>query len=272
MGSLLTALASYLHIKQQGGEWFVRIDDLDPPREDPAASAAILTSLQAHGLTGDRAIDYQSSHADRYQRALQQLEAQLFYCTCTRKAMASHRVYPGTCREFTSPRPDSAVRLHVSKHAHKDLTFDDGVKGGHKFDIAGDIGDFIVRRRDGLWAYNLATAVDDGFDTTHVLRGEDLFHVTPQQIFLMQELELAPPHYCHIPVLCFADGTKLSKQAHAPPLDNKLAPTNLRHALGYLGLAPADQPHWSVAQWLAWGMEHWSIEKIPSRLAPYQGQ
>jgi glutamyl-Q tRNA(Asp) synthetase len=272
MGSLVTALASYLDIKTRGGRWYVRIDDLDPPRQDPNATRAILTSLTAHGLISDLAIDYQSQHQQRYTHALESLVDQLFYCTCTRKSLAHHRVYPGTCRAHTEPKNNAAVRLRVDQRT---LIVADLIAGEHSYNLLDDYGDFIVKRRDGLWAYNFATAVDDGFDVTHVLRGQDLFHVTPQQAYLIDLLssrypDVAVPTFIHIPVLCFADGTKLSKQAHAPPLDDQRAPGNLRAALLYLGFAPPLQEQWQTHEWLAWGLEHWDLSRIPKRLRNYE--
>jgi glutamyl-Q tRNA(Asp) synthetase len=266
MGSLVTALASFFDVKVKGGQWYVRIDDLDPPREDAAASGEILNSLQAHGLHGDRVVDYQSGHAQRYREALNRLTSHLFYCTCSRKSLADHAVYPGTCRGNTAPIADAAIRLRVSATP---ITFVDAIVGVQTVNLAQDCGDFIVRRRDGLWAYNLATAVDDGTDATHVLRGQDLLGVTAQQIYLMELLELTVPAYSHIPLLCFADGTKLSKQTHAPPLDDNRAALNLRAALHYLGLAPPAQPAWLPEQWVEWGLAHWKSHELPPQLPPY---
>jgi glutamyl-Q tRNA(Asp) synthetase len=267
MGSLIAALASYLDIKRQGGEWFVRIDDLDPPRQDPNATALILRTLEAHGLKGDRPVDYQSLHQPRYQQAFEQIANQVFYCTCTRKALASLSTYPGWCREHTTLRPDSAVRIRAQGAT---FTVTDRVQGTHNWRPETDVGDFIVKRRDGLWAYNFATAVDDGSDVSQVVRGADLFHVTPQQIYMMTRLGLVPPSYCHLPVLCFPDGNKLSKQTHAPALNDLEAPSNLHQAMTYLGMQPPDQANWQTSQWLAWGLEHWQLADVPRSLKPYE--
>ena len=266
MGSLLTALASFLDIKARGGEWYVRIDNLDPPREDPKAVPQILEALNAHGLSGDKPVDYQGDHDSRYAQAFQALHDHLFYCDCTRKALAGQAVYPGTCRAQREALPSRAARIEVRTET---VTFKDGRLGPQQCPLAEDYGDFIVKRRDGLWAYNFATAVDDGMDVTHVLRGQDLFHVTAQQVFVMQCLELAPPCYTHIPVLCYADGTKLSKQTHAPPLDNARAAGNLHDAFHYLGMNPPSRPDWNVAQWLTWGQQHWNLARLPEQLPCY---
>ncbi|XOV83454.1 MAG: tRNA glutamyl-Q(34) synthetase GluQRS [bacterium] len=270
MGSLLTALASFLDIRQRGGQWFVRLDDLDPPRQDPDANAQIIASLSAHGLIGNRndsaEIDYQSTHEDRYVRALKRIQADLFYCHCSRRSLAGQKIYPGTCRYRTTWQADCAVRLQVEPG---ELSFRDEVKGAFVYQMAIDQGDFIVKRRDGLWAYNFAAAVDDGEDATHVMRGEDLLPVTAQQIYVMQRLKLAPPQYAHLPVLCYPDGTKLSKQTHAPALDNNRATANLRTALSYLGQNPPAEPSWSVSQWLTWGLSNWRLERVPAELKKY---
>jgi glutamyl-Q tRNA(Asp) synthetase len=267
LGSLLSAIASYLDIKQRGGNWFVRMDDLDPPRQDPAASEQIITALHAHGLLGDTDIDYQSHHQQRYEKAFQALRDGLFYCNCSRRSLANTPLYPGKCRQRTEVQPDCAIRLRASNRV---IAFDDGLMGHFSCQMARDYGDFIVKRRDGLWAYNFATAVDDGIDTTHVLRGQDLLHVTAQQIYVMQLLELAAPEYTHLPVLCFADGTKLSKQTHAPALDNAKAAANLRSALSYLGQEPPVAPNWTVSHWLNWGLSNWHLQKVPRQLEAFK--
>ena len=265
MGSLITAVASYLDIKSQGGRWYVRIDNLDPPREDPSATTAILAGLQAHGLQGDLPIDYQSDHSRRYEQALEQLAGHLFYCTCSRRTLAGLRIYPGTCRNSIKPIEDAAIRVRTSTTS---INYTDAMLGEQQANLAEDYGDFVVKRRDGLWAYNFATAIDDGHDCTHVVRGQDLLHVTPQQIYVMQMLDLPVPAYMHIPLLCFKDGAKLSKQSHAPPLDNEMAGDNLRSALDFLGMHPpiAD---WSPAAWLNWALDRWPDHQLPPQLAPF---
>ncbi len=266
MGSLITALASYLDGKKSGGKWFIRIDNLDPPREDPNASGEIIASLKAHGLLSDLPIDYQSDHQQRYQQAFKRIKKHLFYCRCTRREMARYSVYPGTCRAQRQTMADAAVRVQVGEGV---VSFTDALQGPRTCRLADERGDFIVKRRDGLWAYNFATAVDDGFDASSVIRGQDLADVTPQQIFIMQLLGLQPPSYAHLPVLCFPDGTKLSKQTHAPALINSAAARNLQQALYYLGLSPPEEAAWNTQQWLRWGRRHWHLQRVPRRLAHY---
>jgi glutamyl-Q tRNA(Asp) synthetase len=267
MGSLVTALASFLDVKKNKGLWFIRMDDLDPPREVTGAKQQILDALAAHGLRPDRNVDWQSGHTAAYHAALEQLAPASFYCNCSRKSLARLAVYPGTCRLQTSQREDAAIRIHVRD---KDLSFNDRVVGTQSCNVAEDYGDFIIRRRDGLIAYNLATAVDDGADSiTSVLRGQDLLHVTAPQRYLMHELGLTPPDYAHIPLLTYADGTKLSKQTGAPPLVDANADANLRAALYYLGMPdPSDQL--TVDQCITWGLSHWSLSDVPKRLPIYK--
>lgn len=271
MGSLLTALASFLNVHAHSPatprrQWFVRIDDLDPPREDPTAVEAILGALSAHGLIGDRPVDYASRHQRRYQRAFQQLSNDHFYCRCSRKQLAGASIYPGTCRDRTTPVKDSAVRVRV---AAEPLQITDQILGQHTFSLARDCGDLIIRRRDALWAYNFATAVDDGHDVTEVIRGQDLWSQTPHQVYLMRRLGLSEPHYMHIPVLCFRDGTKLSKQSHAPAINPQTAPGNLRYALELLGQRPPAEQDWPVSRWLQWAASNWHPEQIPAELQPF---
>lgn len=266
MGSLITALASYCHVKQAGGRWLVRIDDLDPPRQDPNAVALIVRSLHAHGLQPDRPVDFQSDHAKAYERALQQLQPHIFYCQCSRRELKKFSRYPGTCRNAKTLVPDAAIRVAM---ADGEQQFNDDFLGPMSIDVAAQLGDFIVRRKDGLIAYNLATAVDDGANITHVLRGQDLLPVTAPQRHLMKLLDLRAPSYAHIPCLAFSDGTKLSKQTHAPALDDSIASRNLRAALWYLGFdAPASLQ--SVAAIVNWAVEHFTLVNVPERLPPYR--
>ena len=266
MGSLITALASYCSVTKAGGEWLVRIDDLDPPRQDPNAIKAILRCLRAHGLHPARPVIFQSDHAKAYESALQKLNPHLFYCKCSRRQLRAHKRYPGTCRNAKTAVPDRAVRVLMLDRDHN---YTDGFLGVIDADLNNQLGDFIVRRKDGLISYNLATAVDDGETITHVVRGQDLLPVTAPQRYLMHLLDLTAPHYTHIPCLEFEDGTKLSKQTHAPPLSDAHAPANIRAALGYLGLHPP-APLDSVEVLLNWSVNHLDIGQIPAKLPKYR--
>lgn len=263
MGSLTTALASFCDIKSQGGKWFVRIDDIDPPRAMAGAERAILAGLEAHGLSGDLPIQRQSEHQAQFESARRQLEPECYYCRCARRSLANSGPYPGNCREFVAYRPDSALRISVDK---AERIYEDAYLGTQRYRLDQDCGDFIIWRRDGLVSYQLATAVDDGQGISHVLRGEDLLASTPPQRYLQERLGLTTPTYAHLPVLCHPDGTKLSKQSHAPALDNQRALENLRQALGYLGHPPPSHP-FNIADLLSWAVAHWNLNAVPRERA-----
>lgn len=238
LGSLLAATASYLDARSLGIGWQVRLDDLDELRNQPGADAEILRALEAHGLFWDGPVTRQSEHLERYAAALAELRADgaLFYCRCSRKDLQRTRAYPGTCRQQREPRPDSAERIRVGDTV---IAFDDVVQGRQVQALANAPGDFVVRRRDGVIAYQLATAVDDGAaGITRVIRGRDLLAVTGPQIFLMQRLGLEVPVYGHLPLLLTTRGQKLSKQNLAPALDPAAAGANLARVLAVLGLDP----------------------------------
>lgn len=242
LGSLVAALVSYLDAKTRDGTWLVRIEDLDPPREQPGASAAILRSLDAHGLHWDDTVRYQSQRDDAYNAALAQLaEAdQLFWCRCSRKDLADSPIYPGHCRNHRQPRADAAVRWQVPNSLER---YSDRYQGEQCVDLAGTLGDVVLRRRDGPFAYQLAVTVDDlDQGITEVVRGIDLLDSTPWQRALFRALGAHPPDYAHFPVLIGDNGQKLSKQNHAPALDDQRAAVNVQQALRLLGI-PLDADH-----------------------------
>lgn len=255
LGSLLAAAASYLDARANGLAWRLRFDDLDEPRNQPGAEAAILRSLEAHGLHWDGPVDRQSEHGERYRNALQALQTDglVFYCGCSRRTLAGHRLYPGTCRARRRPEPGCAVRVRLDPGP---IEFDDLFLGAQRVDPATAFGDFVVRRRDGIIAYQLATAVDDGADDiVRVIRGRDLLDNTGPQIWLMQRLGLSVPVYGHLPLLVNAHGQKLSKQTHAAALDDRRAAGNLARVLEALALeAPAGA---GCAALLAHGVAAW---------------
>ncbi|MEM7078937.1 MAG: tRNA glutamyl-Q(34) synthetase GluQRS [Pseudomonadota bacterium] len=274
-GSLLTALASFLAARQAGGRWLIRIDDIDPPRAQDGAETEILACLHAHALIPDAPVIYQSTHQANYERALGKLQPLSFFCTCSRRSVSQHPVYPGTCRAFTEPRPHSALRLNTTMTDLTSVVFEDGFAGTQARAVA-EIGDFIIRRRDGLIAYQLATAVDDsrhgGRDAiSHVLRGQDLIEVTFAQQLLMHTLGSSAPHYTHLPLLEHPDGSKLSKQTGATPVDQSQVARNLQWALATLGQAPPANTGQPASFWLQWGTSNWNIERVPMRLAPFDG-
>ena len=267
MGSLLTAVASYLDIKSRKGRWLLRIDDLDGPRTAPGAIQAILDGLAAHGLIPDAAPSYQSQHLASYAAAAERLKSETFYCTCTRSQLRGVKVYPGTCRTHREARPYAALRLRVSPDNFALL---DELREPRNIDAVTDVGDTMLQRRDGPWAYNFATAIDDGSNFERVVRGADLYDVTAAQVMLMRRLGLSVPSYAHLPLLCFADGTKLSKQSHAPALDNSRASANVAAALSLLGLdLPGPASEQSPAHWLHWAVPLFDLQALPKQLPAY---
>lgn len=261
LGSLLAAVASYLDARRAGIAWHVRLDDLDAPRHEAGADRAILLALERHGLYWDGPIVRQSERLGAYHAALDQLQRQglLFYCRCSRRQLRGVRTYPGTCHGHTEPRADSAVRVRVDAAA---VEFDDLLQGAQHWLLADSGGDFVVRRRDGLVAYQLATAVDDGAGAiTRVVRGRDLLDTTPRQVYLMRQLGLPVPVYAHVPLLLDAAGRKLSKQNHAPPLDLAAPARNLRRVLPVLGLAAPPETA-DCGKLLAWAETHFRLEHV----------
>jgi glutamyl-Q tRNA(Asp) synthetase len=261
LGSLLAATASYVDAHARGGVWRLRIDDLDTYRNDSAAEAQILSALDAHGLHWDGAVQHQSAHTTAYHDALSALSDQTFYCNCSRRSLRELSVYPGTCRAHREPRAGCAVRIAVDD---AEIAFTDLIMGQQVCRLGEQVGDFIIRRRDGLIAYQLATAVDDGSgDITHVVRGSDLLDITARQIFLMQRLNLQPPAYAHVPTLVYPSGQKLSKQHGAKPIESAQAGDNLILVLGALGLEVTGELIGApVEQLLSWAVAHWELSKV----------
>lgn len=265
-GSLLGALAGFLDARAHGGRWLVRIEDIDPPREVPGASAAILDCLRAHGLYWDGDVWYQSQRMDAYRQAIESLLAAhaAFYCTCSRTELARHGgIYAGRCRACHD-RPDRphAIRLRVDS---SDIVFEDRIQGHNEQNMARAVGDFVLFRKEGLPAYQLAVTVDDAAQgVTHIVRGSDLLDSTARQIFLQRRLGLPTPDYAHIPVIANAAGQKLSKQTAAKALDNAAATANLLAALEFLGQPlPHPAQRATVATLLDWAIAHWRIESVP---------
>lgn len=273
-GSLVAAIASFLDARSRDGEWLVRMEDLDPPREVPGAADDILRTLEGFGLHWDGAVVYQSRRAEAYQAARETLAEQgaLYACACTRKEIQRTArpgpegpIYPGTCREGPpAGRPARSLRVRVDGAR---LRYQDLLLGAFEEDLAAEVGDFIVRRADGLTAYQLAVVVDDAWQgVTHVVRGSDLLSSTGRQIHLQQLLGLPTPAYLHLPVATHADGTKLSKQTGAPPVDLARAPAWLVAALRFLGQEPpAELAGGHVGEILDWASANWARDRIPAR-------
>lgn len=269
LGSLLAALGSYLSVKNQGGEWLIRFDDLDTRRNVPGAIRNILATLERHGLKPDQPPILQSERLGLYQSALDRLQSLhlAFACRCSRKDLAGHKIYPGTCRDRGLPVEGEAIRL---KMPARRLDFDDQIQGHQTRNTQQDIGDIILWRRDGIFSYHLACAVDDGVEAIgQVVRGADLLVETSAQIVIMELLDLQVPRYAHLPVIRDARGEKLSKQSHAEPVDNNRPSTNLARCMRLLGiLLPAGADRWSVSELIEFGVSAFSLSRVPGVLPP----
>lgn len=264
LGSLTAALASWVDARAHGGEWLLRIEDIDPDREQPGADKLIVESLRTHGLRWDGPITYQSRRSREYDSALDLLrkKQRLYACTCTRKKLrelalkSDKRAYPGICRELAYAEGTSALRLRVSDV--EQLCFKDAVCGEVCEVVAETTGDFIVRRRGPLYAYQLAVVADDALQrVTHVVRGADLLDNTARQIVLQRALGYPQPEYLHVPVITQGQ-KKLSKQTGAPALDNSKALVNLSDAWSFLGQQMPDKTQSStIDNFLTFAVSHW---------------
>ena len=264
-GSLVAALASWLDARAAGGRWLVRMEDLDPPREVAGAQAAILQTLDSYGLHWDGEVVYQSLRHDAYQQVIDRLLAQglAYACTCSRKQLEPYQgIYPGTCRNAGHTTEDAAIRVRVPELLYR---FEDRVQGAYSQHLGRESGDFVIRRRDGLYAYQLAVVLDDAWQgVTDIVRGADLLDSTPRHLYLQELLGLPQPRYLHVPLIIQPDGNKLGKSYRSPPLDPDQAAPLLVRALRALGQAPeADLADGSVQDVLGWGVAHWNSDAIP---------
>ena len=264
-GSLVAALASWLEARHHGGQWLVRIDDLDPPREAPGAADHILTQLEAFGLHWDETVRYQSQRGEAYQAAVTQLldTGHAFHCRMTRKQLATlDHCHPGIDAAVPAAS-DTAIRLHVPD---RQLCYPDGIQGQVCNNLHRDGGAFVIRRRDGLFGYQLACALDDADDNiTHVLRGADLLDSTLRQCWLLECLARPAPVYAHLPVVTNGRNLKLSKSAGSEALDPARASLLLTAALHCLGLQPpSDLQGENPAALLAWGTAHYPEHQWPT--------
>lgn len=273
LGSLLTALASFLDARAQQGAWLLRIDDLDTQRVSPGAEAEILLQLESHALKWDGPIRRQSQHLDEYRAALDALSRRqlLYRCNCSRALLAQSSlpgldgsIYPGTCRDKQLSDTDLALRLRLPD---QQLSFDDAGQGLQRRNLAMDIGDFVVRRRDGVIAYQLACAIDEHAQMiTDVVRGADLLGSSFMQLQLMQLLRLREPRYRHLPVLVDSEQRKFSKQNHSLAIASEQASANLLRCLSLLGQSPPPALGRALpAEILAWAVPHWRADKLPRR-------
>ncbi|WP_421280849.1 tRNA glutamyl-Q(34) synthetase GluQRS [Aeromonas taiwanensis] len=273
-GSLVAALGSFLQARSRQGHWLVRIEDIDPPREMPGAAGLILQTLEDHGLTWDGEVMYQSRRHERYDEIIARLYAagDLYWCRCTRREiMASGGFYNGHCRPLGLAAEGCAARL---RQHHPVYRFEDALQGEITVPAALAEEDFIVRRRDGLYAYNLAVVVDDmDSGITEIVRGADLLEPTVRQIALYQTLGAPVPAWVHLPLAVLADGNKLSKQNHAPALARDERRQALWQALAFLGQCPPPElKAGSVDEIITWGIAHWRLERVPRQQKIAQGQ
>lgn len=260
-GSLITAVASYCEAKAHAGQWIVRIEDTDIPRIYPGSEAHILNCLDAFEFDSDDEIIFQKDRLALYEAVLDHLHAQrwVYACACTRKMLGSNHIYAGTCRHLDLAFEAQAIRLKVSD---KDICFQDLLQGQHCSNLAHDLGDFVLKRRDGIINYQLAVVVDDYLQgISHVVRGADLLDNTQRQMWLAEVLGYPQLQYMHLPLAMNRHGTKLSKQNLAQALDPKQAPQLLLNALMALGQAPVDldRPRHMLAQATA----QWDRNRIP---------
>jgi len=274
LGSLLTAFASYLDARSAQGEWWLRIEDLDAPRAVRGAADDIRRTLEGHGLVWDREVVQTRDRVDRYTVALERLaQAGLTYrCSCSRSQLGGATVYPGTCRNRGITDVHAAVRVRVDAAS---IGFVDRIQGLVRQELGREVGDFVVLRRDGIPAYQLAVVVDDADqDITDVVRGADLLDNTPRQLFLYDALGLAPPRHAHVPLVIDAHGEKLSKQTFAERIDTASAAANLLRVLQLLGQSP--EPALTAAavdDVVRWAIANWRVERVPRvlRLPPLVG-
>jgi glutamyl-Q tRNA(Asp) synthetase len=282
----VAAVASYCDAKYNQGNWLIRMEDVDKPREMMGAADDILRTLETFGFEWggadiNSAVLFQSQRSDIYQHYLDQLkrDGYIYACTCSRKEIADSAIsvgidgviYPKTCllnpalqaSNIQTNNP-AAYRVMV---LDKNISFTDGIQGEVKQNLALDIGDFILKRKDGLLAYQLAVVIDDALQgITHVVRGADLLNSTPRQIYLQQLLGFTTPHYAHVPVAVNAQGEKLSKQTLANPIAPESAPTLVFEALYFLGQNPPTEiKNATLSEVWDWAIANWRLKNIPGQ-------
>ena len=273
-GSLIAAVGSYLQAKHQQGKWLLRIDDIDPPREQKGAADHIIQTLEDFGFEWDEEVFYQNSRQPYYQEVVHSLikQKRAYPCSCSRSSilkqtgqLKGNMIYPGFCRngplEISS---DYTIRLRCN---NEPICFNDAIQGEQIYNLEQSSGDFIIQRRDHLFSYHLASGIDDAEQKiTEVIRGADLLNCTSSQLHVQRMLNLSSPHYCHLPVAVNRHGQKLSKQHHAPPINAKNSVELLYKTLKFLGQLPSielidanQEDIWS------WAIEHWRLDRVPSK-------
>lgn len=276
-GSLVAAVGSYLDAKHHHGTWLVRMEDLDTPRCVPGAADDILRTLEAFGLRSDEPVIYQSQRALAYEEALKKLQTidVIYPCSCTRKEIADSalhgidgQIYPGTCRNgIPSGREGRTWRVRTDD---REIAFNDALQGRVTQHLESEIGDFVVKRADGLFAYQLAVVVDDAFQgITHIVRGADLLASTPRQAYLQQLLGLSTPAYMHLPVAVNTQGEKLSKQTLALPVGKDKPADKLLDVLAFLRQEPPAELQLNTPETiLEWAMANWQPDRLINRAPP----
>ena len=260
-GSLLTAVASYCDAKANHGQWLVRIEDTDIPRIYPNSEAHILSCIDAFQFEPDAEIIFQKDRFDIYEQVLEQLKQSqdIYACQCTRKMLGSNHIYIGTCRNLNLDFANQAIRLKVADQL---ICFQDRLQGQQCSNLQQDLGDFVLKRRDGIISYQLAVVVDDYLQgITHVVRGADLLDNTARQIWLGSLLDYPSLSYMHLPLAMNDQGQKLSKQNLAQALDINKAPELLQQAILALGQSKVelDQPRIMLQQ----AVQQWDVNSIP---------
>jgi glutamyl-Q tRNA(Asp) synthetase len=268
-GSLVAAVGSYLQSRSQNGRWFLRFDDLDLPRNQAGATDAILRSLHSYGFEWDGEVYYQQNNIDHYQAALDTLldHDMCYRCVCSRKTVQQamqqqqREVYPGSCRNLRLQDAKAAIRICAPAEA---IQFLDTVQGNFSQQLAQDVGDFIIRRADQIFAYQLAVVVDDHIQAiSEVVRGADLLDNTPRQIYLQRCLKYKTPDYVHLPIAVNHAGQKLSKQTDASAISDNNISATLYQALKFLGQNPPEslQFEFHRAVW-QWAITNWKIVQV----------
>lgn len=272
-GSLITALASFLDARKHQGQWLVRMEDLDPPREQPGAADLILQSLEAHHLFWDEPVLYQSERHAAYENCLQELQQKnwIYGCDCSRQELQQfHGIYQGRCRNRQENiQAPFAWRLKLydlpNISTEEELVFEDLIQGTQIQNLRRQAGDIIVKRRDGFYAYQLAVVLDDiEQKITHIIRGRDLLDVTSRQIFFFQLLQKPVPIFGHLALALMPNGQKLSKQNQATPVRAEQAALNIWNALVFLGQnPPLDLQTCDIDEILDWAIANWQLSSIP---------
>ncbi len=270
-GTMLAAIGSYLQARSKQGEWHVRIDNIDPPREIPGSADSMLCTLESYGLHWDGPIVYQSQCQDRYRDALHELKLNnlIYDCGCSRREIESvakigpnGMVYPGICRNgLAKGKSARAIRLLTESCL---IMLTDQIQGEYSLNIEREVGDYVIRRADGPYAYHLATVVDDALDGfTEIVRGRDLLGITPQQIYLQLQLGYVTPDYAHLPLIVDSQGRKLCKHSEAQAVDDLAKNDVLKDIFDALGLPVETEILNSPNEILwAWAIDQWNINNV----------